>query len=321
MSLIKRGRGFIVSTAAVAAAAVVYTACMCVFGLEKQLYAFSAPFVLVGKGLRALSLSGAAGNAAAMVLYAALCSIPALLAVLAFFRDRRLTVSKLLLLLLSGYSFAMMYFFVNPNAVRFSVEPSSEVRQQFLSVLFLGMAFAFYALLLLCVAVKLVGGARRDEAAFYRSVRLLCVLAGCAVAFAFFGFELSAFVASVQRGAADAAVGAVTLLLHGALYALLFTAALSVYGGTEELRADLYSPKNVALLKNVSRLCLADFLGGIAVCAFLNLLNFSLTPVLHNAAFEFTVSVSVAAIAAVCLFACKLLLRAIDLNEENQLTI
>lgn len=317
----KKRRGFWISSAVAAVVAAIFTVCACVFEIKTQLQFVYLPFALLGKGLRALSLSGSGGNAAAIVLYVLICLIPALVALVAFFRDKKFTVAKLILVLLSGYSFAMMYFFINPNVVRFAIEMPQEAREEFLLILNLGMAFAFYGLLLFSAAIKLAVKAKREEAAFYRTVRLLCAFAGCALVFVFFGIELTNFLKIVPNGIADAILGGVALLLHGALYGLLYAAACVAYGGAGNLKANLYSPENVKLLKRVSKLCLWDFLGSIAVCVILNVLNFALTPVLHNITFEFTVSVSVAAIAAVCLFAANLLLRAINLYEENRLTI
>lgn len=317
MKVFSQRKAFFIASAA---AAVLAVCLLCVRGtIDLQIVSY--PFELLGKGLRALSLSGSGGNVAAVILYALCCALPALIAGIALFRDRRFTAAKLLLLLLSGYSFAMLYFFINPNLIAFSLDLTGEARELFLSVLNIGMAFAFYGLLLLCVAVRLIARARREEAAFYRAVRLLCAAAGCALAFLFFGFELAELISAIQTGGADAVVGVISLILHGGLYGCLYAAVMLVYGGAERLKTNLFAEENAALLKKVSRLFLADFLGGIAVCVLLNVLNFALSPYLQNMAFEFDVSVWVAAIAAVCLFACKLLLRAIELYEENRLTI
>lgn len=318
---VKQRGGFLIAAAVAALLGIICAVCVSVFGPENKLQLFSAPFELLGKGLRALSLSGSAGNAAAIVLYALICAIPALFALVLFCRGKRVTASGLLLILLSGYTYAVMYFFINPNLVRFSIDLPQKAREQFFSVLSVGMAFAFYGLLLLSAAVSLAAKGKREEAAFYRAVKLLCAFAGCVLSVAFFGFELIDCIAAFQTGGADAAVGMITFLLHGMLYGLLFAAAYCVYGGADLLKTNLYSPENAALLRKVSHLLLADFLGSIAVCVLLNVINFALTSVLKNISFEFNVSVSVAAIAAVCLFACNLLLRAIRLYEENRLTI
>jgi hypothetical protein len=83
--------------------------------------AFSAvlafPFEQLGAGLRALSLSGTAGNVIAIVLYAALSLAP--LAVLAWRGlKERLRGEDALLVVLSALLFAVLYLMVNPGDIR-----------------------------------------------------------------------------------------------------------------------------------------------------------------------------------------------------------
>lgn len=74
------------------------------------------PFEQLGLGLRALSLSGPAGNAAAATVYGAACLLPVLLWGLA--RTRRAALPEdLLLLLLTALLFAALYLMVNPALI------------------------------------------------------------------------------------------------------------------------------------------------------------------------------------------------------------
>lgn len=73
----------------------------------------AVPFAQLGQGLRALSLSGAAGNVAAIALYAAICLLPAAI----FVRHLRRTgpaAEELCLLLLSATLFGVLYVMINP---------------------------------------------------------------------------------------------------------------------------------------------------------------------------------------------------------------
>lgn len=318
---LKKRTGFLVAAGIAALLGIACAVAFAVLGVSGGIGIVSLPFRAAGRALRALSLSGETGNVFAILIYAILCAVPLAVAACALVRDKRFTAAKLTLVLLSGYSYAALYFFINPNAVRFSVDMSAEARESFLAVVYIGLSFAFYGLLLLSVVFKLVSRAKREEKSFYRLVKILCALIGCAVAFPFFFSELLSLISAAKTGGADAAVGAVSFVLHGGLCALLMAAAYLAYGGARDLDRDLYSQENAALLKRISRLCLWDFLGSISVCVLLNILNFALTSVLTNVRFEFSVSLSVAAISALSLFGCKLLLRAIDLHEENRLTI
>lgn len=69
------------------------------------------PFKQIGLGLRWLSLSGTVGNAAALVLYAAICLIP--VGLLLWKKKRHW--EELLLVLLSVVLFPVMYLMINPQ--------------------------------------------------------------------------------------------------------------------------------------------------------------------------------------------------------------
>lgn len=72
------------------------------------------PFEQLGLGLRALSLSGGAGNAAALVLYGAVCLLPAG-ALLLIQRRRALCPEDALLPVLSAALFPVLYWMINPG--------------------------------------------------------------------------------------------------------------------------------------------------------------------------------------------------------------
>lgn len=94
-------------------------------GMDAGVLAF--PFAQIGRGLRALSLSGAAGNAAAIALYVLLSLIPAAAFVLRLRRAER-DGEDALLLLMSATLFGVLYFMVNPALLGRSNIPASMVR-------------------------------------------------------------------------------------------------------------------------------------------------------------------------------------------------
>ncbi len=82
-------------------------------GAQTEAGVFAFPFAQIGQGLRALSLSGAAGNAAAIAIYVLLSLIPAGFFVLRL-RRTELDGESFLLLLLSATLFGVLYVMVNP---------------------------------------------------------------------------------------------------------------------------------------------------------------------------------------------------------------
>ena len=72
------------------------------------------PFEQIGLGLRALSLSGSAGNAAALALYGMVCLLPAC-TLLLIRRRRGLCPEDALLPVLSAVLFPVLYWMINPG--------------------------------------------------------------------------------------------------------------------------------------------------------------------------------------------------------------
>ena len=76
----------------------------------------SFPFEQIGDGLRALSLSGAAGNAFAFLIYAVFCLLPTC-ALLFIRRKRPLSPEDGLLPVLSVILYAAVYCLINPGLI------------------------------------------------------------------------------------------------------------------------------------------------------------------------------------------------------------
>ncbi|MBQ8813594.1 MAG: hypothetical protein IJZ85_03725 [Lachnospiraceae bacterium] len=77
---------------------------------------FAFPFQQIGDGLRALSLSGTVGNAAAIVLYVLFCGSP-FLVLLGIHRKRKACPEDGLLAGLSTLLFFVMYMMINPGMI------------------------------------------------------------------------------------------------------------------------------------------------------------------------------------------------------------
>lgn len=318
----KKYLGFIIATAATATLSIIFAAVFSVYGF-KAINIFYMPFLWIGKGIRALSLTGSVGNGFAIIVYALLCLIPAGVAVGFFIRDKKITASKITLVILSGYCFAMEYFFINQNAVQFFMNDllNAETRASFLSVFNFGISLAFYGLLLLAACFKAVAGAKNGGEKSGKIVKILAAVIGCVCCYSFFCGELISFISKCKAGGADAGLGAVALLLHGGLYALLYLAAFVAYGGVKAFKENLFAHSNTLILKRISRLCLWAFFGGIISCVLLNVLNFAFISFIKSVSFELSVSLTVAIVSAGAYLSCKLLERAIELHEDNALTI
>ncbi len=95
---------------------------LALFGQNSQggadmIYALVLPFVWTGAGLRALSLSGWAGNVLAILLYVSASLLP-VWPMIKKSRRPKGSFSRLLLIAMSGYLFFLLYFMVNPSLIQ-----------------------------------------------------------------------------------------------------------------------------------------------------------------------------------------------------------
>ncbi len=97
----------------------VFALCAAAFGAvqEAAIGVFSSvmafPFEQIAAGLRALSLSGSGGNAAAIVIYVLVCLLPT--AAVLICKRGKLRGEDLLILVLSAVMFAAVYYMINPG--------------------------------------------------------------------------------------------------------------------------------------------------------------------------------------------------------------
>jgi len=135
------------------------------------LYLLSLPFVGLGKGLRYLSLSGSAGNLAALLLYAVCCLFPILPGFLRLRRKEAWQGAEWAGLLTAAYCLFALYYFVNPQLMDsfFPMGLGKTAGTYALSLCF----YSFFLLQMLLVFL------RRGSGMLYKSLRSLLYLLFC----------------------------------------------------------------------------------------------------------------------------------------------
>lgn len=215
------------------------------------------PFEQIALGLRILSLSGSAGNAAAIVLYVAVCLIPAAL-LLVLRRKRGLVPEDALLVLLSGVLFAVIYLMINPGMIPYPVGP--DAGRGFLGAI----AWSVIAGYVLLRVLRLFFAAdvprlQKYMAALLHGLNILFVYLAFGSAF---GELLNSFetLRAGNVGNEHTLGGSyVFLVLQYLVDALPYVLdILAVFSGIRlltELRADRYSQASVDAAHRLSRIC------------------------------------------------------------------
>lgn len=278
----------------------------------------SLPFTAAGWVLRRLSLSGAAGNAAAIVLYVLLCAVPLVL----WWRSRRRMEDGLLLLLPLELAL-VLYYMVNPNlrptmmqnsvgdAVYAAAIWSTGVTWGVLKLLYSeewslerNIYQALRVFLLLCAVSCLVECFGTGTARIVNALQTRRQLMG---AFSYSGTELAFLILAYLAAAVE--------------YCF---AALVLYRGAQllrELELDPFGSDCVAQASAVSRLCRNGLTIICLTGLLLNLAQILLTPLMRNISVSVTVPVSGLAVCFAMLAVTKLLVRGKELKDDNDLFV
>lgn len=289
-----------------------------VLGVADGMMILTLPFTLLGKGLRALSLSGSAGNITAIVIYviAALC--PLLLKV-----RKKWTKKDILIPVCSAVMFYVLYYMINPGSRPMILQ--NEIGS-------LAMAGAVYSVLLCWLILNLMESfheAGTDN--IYDALRIFLIL--CMVEFAIgivVGFDNS--LSTIQQiKAANTAPGlnlmptyifvliafGVTALEYGLDIWLLHLAGTML----KELRTKAYSEGSYSASKALSMWCSRSLIILTISTTVLNIAQLLFAWILHNVDIRFhfpTVSIG---LAFVLLAITRLLYQGKVLKEDNDLFI
>lgn len=240
--------------------------CMLLYSTREVLpNAFTAamafPFEQFGMWLRALSLSGSAGNVTAIILYITLCLIPAI-ALLFMRKKRKLQHEDALLGLLSVVLFAVLYLMINLGmlGMYLGVNAGPKVGKAILG----GMVYSVLCGYLVLRILRIFFAANNEKLQKYLMV-MLCVLNALFVYLVFgvyFGDLLNAFQA-IQAGntgnehllGVSYVFFVMQYLVDVVPYVLDVVIVLSALRLLKDLNADRYSESAVIAARKLSHLC------------------------------------------------------------------
>lgn len=258
----------------------------CLLGnLNQALQLAALPFAPIGAGLRSLSLSGTAGNAAAIALYIILSLLP-LLGLLPLRRARHW--EDWLLVLAVPVLLGVYWCMINPGRL-YAV---SILMEQ------ITLGAAVWMLLLCWALLRLLRGCFEGDS--HRALQWLLEGIGVAFVAAIFGSTFGEYLAARASFLAGNTGGHPLtegfLLLQHLVLALPFACDLWVLSSARtllvEATADRYSEATVAAAGTLARRCRAALSISLLVTAGFNLLQLPFLPQLRGAFLRLTLPLS-----------------------------
>ena len=299
-------------------AAVPLILCAVALGTGSDLTILSLPFTLVGDGLRHLSLSGAGGNIASLILYALLALSP-----LAFKLRRKWSREDWLLPLCSVLMLYVLYYMVNPT-----LRPS--ILQN--SVGDLILSGVVYSALLSWAVIKLILRCNSmSSAKLLRTLRhflTVCAtlfLCAPAIGFGSCKAEIDAIAAANTAPVLDLTATFVFVYLSYAatvleyllaVFLLLLAAKL-----VRELETDPYSPSCTLAAQKTALWCRRSLIAVTLSSLALQVAQLIFAARLHNIAVNFRIPIIGIMISFALLALSRLLCETREIKSDNDLFI
>lgn len=304
------------------------------------IYALAMPFVWAGIGLRALSLSGWAGNVLAILLYALLSLVPLWPLVSKARRPKGRTL-RWLLISMSAYLFFLLYFMVNPSLIQTLFHSRMAAQQEALQVEQLILCMFFYSLLIACWVLYVMADTDRIP---LQLRRLMIVLGAVMIVSVFYinVVNLKSALSSVPKSTEDSfglgfsspipgAAGsppaydgfmAVVRFVFDSAPVLLLLTVLPVAGKLlHSLERSYFSEENqrhAAAIGGRCRLVILVSLGGMLIT---NVLQLFLARSLHNVNVSGQIPLITLILSLAMMLLSRYLERSFAVYRENQMMI
>ena len=283
------------------------------------------PFSQIGDGLRILSLGGGFGNVMAFILYIFLGLVPIGVLTLILVK-KKYRIEDLLLFLMSGLWFYMMYFMINPQLI-----PGLFVNPEFGSLGKMVFGSTFYSLLigyLIIKAVRKVKDGKADVFLFLK-VTSLIIIFSLVFRICFIGvFEARSVIESLEdseilgisSGLTIFVIIIKTMINHVPLILNLVILFISMEL-LDHLKTDYYSPEVNKTAQKLAKICTVSVLAIVSSYMAVNLLQLSFTKVLLISDYAVQIPVSSLAFASAMWLLANYFKKSSQLSDDNKLFI
>ncbi len=287
------------------------------------------PYAQLGALLRALSLSGTAGNAAAWALYLLLGLLPVIWLLLRCIR-RRAHAEDALLAVFSGVLLYALYLFVNPAELAARMTPDIKASAE-LSLAMGGAApgCTLHALLIAYAVLRLMRYSAEKERGVYPAMRWLLYAVLAMLVFGVFGSGLSGLLHSVAalREANTALPASKLTVSIGFLAAQALVQALPLLCGIpvalqalrliDAVSVEPYSEATVAAAHRMGTYSRAAVVGVLLSQVALNLLQLALGGAVHASSYTVALPLTAILLMLAAMLLARFMERGKRIKEDN----
>ncbi|MGN1040988.1 MAG: DUF2975 domain-containing protein [Candidatus Fimimonas sp.] len=305
---------------------------LCVQGSANNVFdILGAPLQSVGNFIREISLGGKA--AGGWCIFFLIGVLPLVFPIIKTVARRKFYPLSLVWVALSAYLLVMLFFLINPHLLNNNLVGNAQEEAVVLlrETTVAGMQVTFWAIAAVCVLCELFSFVNSGNRAYLCAKLMVYALALCSIFAAFFGATV---VAKKGLNAVDSAKTLLNLNVPLNKFATIFsllcnyvptvvTVALIVKCGVviDSLKTDAFSRGNAESLCGVTKLCKLSVFVTLGCLIANNVLQLCLSPQLLNAHYSVTIPLAEVLIVCLLMIFAEILKRAVEIKEENDLTI
>ena len=288
------------------------------------------PLKGIGDGIRNVTLNKSV--AAGWILYFILGLIPLVYPIIRMAVKRKFYLCSLLWIILSLFGFITLYFFINPHLLNSELISGVTLDNK---ITLIGFEVTFITILIICVLAELSQLLKSNPEKSYVFVKVIidifAVIAIFSVCFINVssvkaGFKgISAIEAGAFEGRLNKGLNCFSILFSFILNAVpaVFTVILLLKCGSfiDMLKVDAFNLNNEKPLKTIIRLAKVTVLITLASTALCNIALIIMSKWLVNANYQFEIPLVMLCTVCLVIIFSQILVRAIEMNEEQKLVI
>lgn len=291
------------------------------------------PFIFLGNLIRKADQTS---PVLSYFIYIAIGVLPLIFPAARIIKTKRFFKRDMLWAALSGLLFVTLYFCVNPHAVR---SPMLENQFEYLkavlrtSVLW-GFSSAFCSFLVLCLIAELYSGIKRSDAKITLYAQILFAVLVVIVLFQVFFFtvlearlsieglpqEAPSWLPAAGRGLNIFAIAAIAAIKAApSFFVIALYLKAKAFAGL--VQKDMFGPQNLPALRQIEKTSVFAVFSLVVSAVLQNLLCLSLSPQLYKVSYNSSIPLSMILVTCLIMIFSKLMIKAIELSEENKLVI
>ena len=274
-------------------------------------------FILIGKGLRNMSLKGGTSNIFSILIYTGISLIPIIILGVLFIRKKAKVLDLVFLIVLTIILFFNLYYMINPHLVNKLFKTLEIFGDEGKYIVFSGFMSVFYLFLLMYLIIRLLFTEKSQKLRLNIFTNILIGF----LLFIIFYYNLSMYIIDVNKELNDAEIlySLFAFLLNNYIFVLVILEVISfrkICFNITNFEKELITEANK--FKLINKIIIISLLGR---SIFLNIYQIAFGNQMNNISFMIEIPLFEILVFYLAIFLVNSFIKSNELNEESKWVI